>query len=569
MSGFGERFRRAGYKVPKPLILLEGKPIIHHVVHMFPGETDFVFVCNEDHLDAYSLRDTLERLCPKGKIVAIKPHKLGPVYAVLKAINSIDFDKDKPVIVNYCDFTCYWDWENFKNFVVTTKCDGALPAYKGFHPHTLGTTNYAYMREENGRVFDIQEKKPYTNNRMDEFASSGTYYFSSFQLMKEAFEKTISQNLEVEGEFYVSLSYRILFSQKQKVVVYPLQHFIQWGTPEDVAEYQKWSKAFRALSTKKPSQKRSIGSVLVPMGGLGKRFQEEGYRISKPLIHVSGQPMVVQAADDLLKAKKYGFLLRKDMPELNQILSILKSKYKDLVIQVVDKVTEGQASSALIGLEAMEDEVIKDVEKTKVTEVKGAKVVQNHQKKGRIFEPLTIGVCDSGVLYSLRAFQDLLDDRNVDVIVWGVRGHLNAIRHPQMFGWIDEKGGVVQKISVKKSLGNVTLDPIVIGIFTFRKALDFKRCVNRLVKRRGLINGEFYIDSAINDAIHLGLNCVLFEVDHYLSWGTPNDLKTFEYWQSFFHKWKHHPYKIENDYRVPKNAIDQLKNKYEEYGFIS
>ena len=50
MSGFGERFRKAGYDVPKPLIEVDGKPVIQHVVEMFPGEKDIVFICNKDHL---------------------------------------------------------------------------------------------------------------------------------------------------------------------------------------------------------------------------------------------------------------------------------------------------------------------------------------------------------------------------------------------------------------------------------------------------------------------------------------------------------------------------------------
>ena len=36
MSGFGERFRSAGYKKPKPLIEVNNKPIIEYVVNMFP-----------------------------------------------------------------------------------------------------------------------------------------------------------------------------------------------------------------------------------------------------------------------------------------------------------------------------------------------------------------------------------------------------------------------------------------------------------------------------------------------------------------------------------------------------
>ena len=57
-------------------------------------------------------------------------------------------------------------------------------------------------------------------------------------------------------------------------------------------------------------------------------------------------------------------------------------------------------------------------------------------------------------------------------------------------------------------------------------------------------NKEFYVDTSINDAIKLGYNCKIFLVDSYLPWGNPNDLKTFKYWQEYFHLWKNHPYKI-------------------------
>ena len=65
-----------------------------------------------------------------------------------------------------------------------------------------------------------------------------------------------------------------------------------------------------------------------------------------------------------------------------------------------------------------------------------------------------------------------------------------------------------------------------------------------------LINGEYYVDMAINDAIALNLRCVLFEIDSYICWGTPNDLRTFEYWQSCFNEWDNHPYNIELDVNI-------------------
>lgn len=539
MSGFGERFRRAGYEVPKPLIEIDGKPIIAHVIDMFPGETDFIFICNQDHLDNpdYGMASFLQHYCPTGQVVGIAPHKLGPIHAVRQAEHLIK--PDSPVIVNYCDFTCYWDWQHFKNFVKTTKCVGAIPAYKGFHPHTLGCTNYAYLREHQGWVEDIQEKQPYTHNRMEEFASSGTYYFESGNTMSEAFRQTIDQQLNVGGEYYVSLAYKPLLTEKQPVVVYPLQHFMQWGTPDDVREYNGWSTAFKAMGRKPEARATSpAGTLIIPMAGMGQRFAKEGYTLTKPLIHVSGRPMVTQATEDLPNAQYHAFVIRQDMPGYADIANELKLHFPHTVIETVEEVTEGQACTALIGLEALQ------------------RAVRNVQG------PITFGACDNGSIYNEQAFQALVENPEIDVIVWGVKGHSNAIRHPQMFGWIDAEKGRIRQISVKIPLESPATDPIVVGTFTFRRAEDFHRVVSQLIQRDGRINGEFYIDSTINDAIALGLRCELFEIDAFLSWGTPNELRTFEYWQSCFHKWSVHPYRLENDSRIPQKAIAELEESY-------
>lgn len=178
--------------------------------------------------------------------------------------------------------------------------------------------------------------------------------------------------------------------------------------------------------------------------------------------------------------------------------------------------------------------------------------------------PITFGACDYGALYDPIAFQQLVDNPDVDVIVWGFCGHANAVRHPKMFGWINSRNGQICEISVKKPLESPVTDPIVLGTFTFRRAEDFRRAMKRLIVRNGRINGEFYIDSCINDAIELGLRCCLFEVDNFFSWGTPNDLRTFEYWQSCFHKWESHPYRLELDSRISKDMLSALEDRYQE-----
>ena len=537
LSGFGERFRKAGYTVPKPMIPVDGKPIVCHVVDMFPGETDFLFICNQDHLDTpeYRIRETLSAYCPTGTIVGIPPHKLGPVYAAWCVKDLIK--RDIPTLLNYCDFTCYWDWEAFKRFAEKTQCDGAIPSYRYFHPHLLGSTYYAYQREQNGWVRAIQEKQPYTDTPMNEYASSGAYYFGSGQKMLDYFEQTIArEDLQVKGEFYASMVYRPMLEQGQKIAVYDLQHFMQWGTPQDLAEYIRWSDTFRALMEKRfaaHATNPGLGAVVVPMAGLGQRFADRGWTTVKPLIPVSGKPMVVRAASDMPAADEHVFVLRRDLPGLDEIQQSILQAFPHAKFVVLEKLTDGQARTALAGVAHVDQD-----------------------------KPVTIGACDNGMLYDRDAYAKLLADPETDVIVWVMRGHPGAIRNPKQYGWVDEQDGLVKGVSVKVSLGDPAKDASIIGTFTFKRAEDFVRSAERMIAREARVNNEFYIDMAINDAVALGLKCRILEVDHYIGWGTPDDLLTFEYWQSCLDKWASHPYRLELDSRVNPEAITALREKY-------
>lgn len=534
MSGFGERFRQAGYTLPKPLIRVDHKPIIAHIIDLFPGETDFLFICNREHLDetTYAMSETLRRYAPRSRIVGVSPHKKGPVWAVLQARDLID--PDRPVIVNYCDFSCYWDWAAFKAFVRETGCAGAIPAYRGFHPHSLGSTRYAYLRERNGWVTDIQEKKPFTDDPMVEFASSGTYYFDTGTRCLEAFDEVVANDLSVNGEYYVSLAYKPLVQREVPIAAYELQHFMQWGTPQDLETYVGWSDAFRRLAVDDDRRARQPGAVLVPMAGYGKRFVESGYGVPKPLITVSGRPMVIQATRDLPDAPVTRFVLRQDVPQLQEILLKLKTSFVGASSMVLEHATEGQAITCSLGLAGLD-----------------------------LDAPLTIGACDNAMLYDPEAFERHMAPGGPDVLVWVVRGHADGRLRPEMFGWVDaDTDGRIVKVLVKEPPDDPATCPLIVGAFTFRRAADYQRCCERLIARDGRVNGEFYVDSLIDDAVAIGLNCRTFEIDHYLGWGTPNDLQTFEYWQSCFHKWPSHPYSIFQDRRIPSSATAELDKRY-------
>lgn len=535
MSGIGNRFLQAGYQTPKPLIEIDGIPVIEHVIKMFPKEEDFVFICNSKHLEETNMRAMLQKIAPKGNIVEIPPHKKGPVYAVHYIENLIDDEEE--VIVNYCDFSCYWNYSDFLEHTRSRDADGAVPAYKGFHPHMLGTTNYAFMRDEKQWMLEIKEKEPFTDNRMQEYASMGTYYFKKGSYVKKYFKALMEKDINLNGEYYVSLIYNLLVNDGLKVSIYEVQHMLQWGTPQDVEEYNGFSDYFRAICEVKSNSvvHKASGINLIPLAGLGSRFSKEGYMDPKPLVSVSGKPMIIQAAHYMPKARKNIFVCLEDHLDKYPLESAIKKVYPDGKIVALNKTTEGQACTCQIGLEN-ED----------------------------LDNPLLIAACDNGMLYDEDRYKALLNDESVDAIAWSFRNHPSSERNPEMYGWIKtDKNDTVTGVSVKKPISDTPReDHAIIGTFYFRKASYFNEALSRLYKNNIRVNGEFYVDSCLNELVKMNLNVKVFEIDHYIGWGTPNDYQTFNYWQSFFHKADWHPYRLERDETVNVPSIASLDKKY-------
>ena len=104
-----------------------------------------------------------------------------------------------------------WNYNEFETFVNTTDCDGAIVCYTGFHPHMLGGDNYAFVKTEADNLFvEIREKQSYTDDKMSEFASTGTYYFKEGRYIKKYFQDLMEKDMHVNNEYYVSLVYNLL-----------------------------------------------------------------------------------------------------------------------------------------------------------------------------------------------------------------------------------------------------------------------------------------------------------------------------------------------------------------------
>ena len=106
-----------------------------------------------------------------------------------------------------------------------------------------------------------------------------------------------------------------------------------------------------------------------------------------------------------------------------------------------------------------------------------------------------------------------------------------------MYGWVEPAadGLAALRVSCKVPISKEPLDDhAIIGTFTFKKAQVFFDAVEAMVRADRRINGEFYVDVAADHAIRAGRRMRVFEVEHYIGWGTPQDLDLYNYWRSYF-----------------------------------
>jgi NDP-sugar pyrophosphorylase family protein len=508
LAGHSRRFQSAGYTIPKFLIEIDGMPMIQHVVNMFDAKDDFYFVINETQLQEFPhLAPLLASLAKKTHLTVIAPHEQGPV---VSAMQIREIPANAEVIISYCDFYVAWDYKQFKRQIYGY--DGAVPAFRGFHPASFGHTYYAYMRVNAAQeMLELREKNSFTPTRHEEFASAGIYYFRSWKLFMHYTHLLIQTGFDSLKEGYVSLLFNPMVHDNLKVKVTEVDKFICWGTPEDLAQYQFWSNYFHSLPHVTIDYADNEHQInVIPMAGLGSRFRKYGYRAGKPLITVRQRPMVVAACESFPSASHWIFLPRANDLAKHPLENALKSFAPHCTIVPVTYDTSGQAATCLLA--------------------------EPYIPPAR---PLFIASCDYETRFNTATWQNLLQDESIDAVIWTYRMRDAMAKDPNAFAYCvtADDGYTITEIVEKRTISNTPhTDPLVVGSFWFRRAADFLWAAHKAIDEDITVNGEHYVANSMNLLLQQGKKIVIFDIEQWISLGDPFELNLFHYWEDYFTK---------------------------------
>jgi dTDP-glucose pyrophosphorylase len=197
MAGRGSRFADAGYRLPKPLIEIEGRAMIEMVIANLRPARDhcFVFIAQQAHDAEYGLSERLQRWAPGCQVVLIDRVTEGAACTVLTARHLLD--GDHPLMIANSDQWIDADIDAYLAAFDAAGVDGYIMTMTATHP------KWSFIRFDGaGHPIGVAEKQP-----VSDVATVGIYNFARGRDFVAAAEAMIAADDRVNGEFYVAPCY--------------------------------------------------------------------------------------------------------------------------------------------------------------------------------------------------------------------------------------------------------------------------------------------------------------------------------------------------------------------------
>lgn len=222
IGGTGERFKEHGYKKPKALIHIYGKPIISYVLdNLHTSHIDYVYIPYNKEYKTFRFEDYLITNYPhiNFRFFCLDNNTRGAAETIDVGIAQLNEMRDVPVL-------CL-DSDNFYNCDIVSEWNGenCVFSFEDIHDNPI----YSYIKiNENKVIKEIKEKDKISNH-----ACTGAYGFSSICQLKKYTSKIIQENKTQKSEFYTSGVIQEMIQDGHNFKYKPVlrSNFICLGTP--------------------------------------------------------------------------------------------------------------------------------------------------------------------------------------------------------------------------------------------------------------------------------------------------------------------------------------------------
>ena len=234
MAGAGSRFEKAGYTFPKPLIEINGKPMIQIVVENLNVDANFIYIVQKSHRVKYNLDTVLNLITPNCLIFEVDGVTEGAACTTLLAKEKIN--NNQPLLIANSDQFVEWNSHNFFYQMESQDIDGGMLVFNSTHP------KWSYAKIENNIVTEVAEKNP-----ISDIATVGIYYWKKGGDYVKYAEQMISENIRYNNEFYVCPVFNQAIKENKIFKTFKVDEMYGLGTPEDLTNFKEKYNAIHLI----------------------------------------------------------------------------------------------------------------------------------------------------------------------------------------------------------------------------------------------------------------------------------------------------------------------------------
>ena len=268
MAGRGSRLRPHTLTVPKPLIPIAGKPIVHRlaedITRLADSKIEEIAFITGDFGDEVEqkLVEIAEELGAKGRVYH-QDQPLGTAHAIYQAKDSID----GPVIVAFADTLFKADFKLDKN------SDGVVWVKKVENPSAFGVVNL----DDDGVITDFVEKP---KEFVSDLAIIGIYYFQDGNRLKKEIEYLLDNDIKEGGEYQLTNALENMRSQGAKFTLGKVDEWMDCGNKKVTVETNTKVLNFEKESFKNiPANSTVENSLIIEPCFIGENVVIENSKI--------------------------------------------------------------------------------------------------------------------------------------------------------------------------------------------------------------------------------------------------------------------------------------------------
>lgn len=241
MAGKGERFVKENYTLPKPILPIEGLPMVIKASKDLPIADKYLYVLLKDHTIKYDIEKIIIGHIPQSQFIILDKVTEGQACTCLYALENISEQDD--IMIGACDNGLIYD----KNKFLQLREQADVIVFTFRNNVTVGTkpTQYGWVSVEGDYVKSVSVKIPISDTPINDHAVVGAFWFKNKKIYQNAVEKMMNENRRINNEFYIDECINDAVQLGYNVKYLEVDKYICWGTPNDYKTFNYWKEFFK------------------------------------------------------------------------------------------------------------------------------------------------------------------------------------------------------------------------------------------------------------------------------------------------------------------------------------